>query len=79
MEQQSRMSSVPPTVRTAVAVAVFCEAGRRLAHPTRPGWERPCMEPGVRNFVVSEENGSRSVRKLCVRHMAELDADGLTL
>ena len=78
MDEQSRMDIVPPAVKTAVATAVYCEAGRRLAHPVRTGWDRPCPWPGTETLVIHEEDGSRTALKLCLRHKWQLDLDGLT-
>lgn len=71
------MDTPPPAARTAVAVAVYCHAGRTISHPVRPGWERPCQEPGTEDIRVFGEDGRPSWRRLCRHHMGELVADGL--
>lgn len=68
------MSMVTPAAKAAVSLTAFCDAGRRLAHPTRAGWNRPCMEPGDEDFCVTDTG---DWLKLCHPHMAELVADGI--
>lgn len=63
------------TVKTLAAQ--FCDAGRRLTHPTRPGWGRPCPEPGTHAFRIAADDGSETWRAFCALHYKNLTNDGL--
>lgn len=70
------MNGTPPA-------AGFCDAGRKLQHPTRAGWQRPCPQPATHTLLTTfndpGEDGRTEAMVFCGVHIRDLDAMGVTL
>ncbi len=54
-----------------------CQAGRKMVHPSWPGWQKSCKAVGVQVLVIEEDDGSRMTVVLCALHMLDLERNGL--